>query len=136
MSALPDAAPQPEARCYALEQLRIAQSEIPQLTQAMVMSRAHVEQHRNTDLAAARDDYSELQNTRKKLADTLGNVQLLLMEAEEYSLASAAGKLREGLLGFNLMSNVYRPVYDALNDFAAQLPLGALCLIHQLFLMS
>ena len=83
MSALPDTAAQHGARCYALEQLRIAQSEIPQLTQAMVMSRAHVEQHRNTDLAAARDDYSELQNTRKKLADTLGNAQLLLMEAEE-----------------------------------------------------
>ena len=60
MSGRPDAAPQTEARCYALEQLRIAQSEIPQLTQAMVMSRAHVEQHRNTDLVAARDDYGNL----------------------------------------------------------------------------
>ena len=122
MNGQPDA-PQAEQRSYALEGLRGLQSEVPQLAQAMVMSRARVEQHRNTDLAAARDDYNELQNTRKRLADALGEAQLLLMEVEEYRLAANAGQLKDGLLGFNLMSNTYRPVYDALNGFAAQLPL-------------
>lgn len=122
MSAQPDAVPQTGERSYALEELRGLQSQIPQLTQAMVICRAQVERHRDTDLAAARDDYSELQNTRRLLADALGSAQLLLMEAEEYQTAAAAGKLREGLLGFNLLSNTYRPVYDALNGFAAQLP--------------
>ena len=122
MGAWPDAAPQAGERSYALEELRELQSRIPQLTQAMVIFRAQVERHRDTDLAAARDDYSELQNTRKLLVDALGSAQLLLMEAEEYQIAAAAGKLREGLLGFNLLSNTYRPVYDALNGFAAQLP--------------
>ena len=115
MSGQPD-------RCYAVERLRETQGQISQLTHAMVMCRARVEQVRNTDLTAARDTYSELQNTRKTLADALGEAQLLLMEAEEYELAAVAGKLREGLLGFDLMSNTYRPVYDALNGFAAQLP--------------
>ena len=122
MNGQPDA-PQSEQRSYALEGLRGLQSEVPQLTQAMVMSRARVEQHRNTDLAAARDDYNELQNTRKRLAEALGEAQLLLMEAEEYQLAANAGQLKGGLLGFDLMSNTYRPVYDALNGFVAQLPL-------------
>ena len=122
MGARPDAAPQTGERSYALEELRGLQSQIPQLTQAMVICRAQVERHRDTDLAAARDDYSELQNTRNRLADTLGSAQLLLMEAEEYQAAAAAGQLREGLLGFHLLSNTYRPVYDALNGFAAQLP--------------
>ena len=122
MNGQPDA-PQAEQRSYALEGLRGLQSEVPQLTQTMVMSRARVEQHRNTDLAAARDDYNELQNTRKRLAEALGEAQLLLMEAEEYRLAANAGQLKDGLLGFDLMSNTYRPVYDALNGFAAQLPL-------------
>jgi len=122
MDARPDAAPQAGEQSYALEELRGLQSQIPKLTQAMVMSRSRVEQHRNTDLAAARDDYSELQNTRKTLADALGDAQLLLLEAEEYQLAATAGRLRKGLLGFNLLSNTYRPVYEALNGFAAKLP--------------
>ena len=123
MSGQPDAAAQTGERSYVLEELRLLQSEIPQLTQAMVISRAHVEQYqKRSDLVGARDAYTELQNTRNRLAEALGNAQLLLMEAEEYPLAANAGQLREGLLGFNLLSNVYRPVYDALNGFAAQLP--------------
>ena len=121
MSGQPDA-PQTEPRSYALERLRGLQSEVPRLTQAMVLCRARVERHRDTDLAAARDDYNDLQSARKQLANALGEAQLLLMEAEEYTLAANAGQLKEGLLGFNLLSNTYRPVYDALNGFAAQLP--------------
>lgn len=121
MSGQPDA-PQTEPRSYALERLRGLQSEVPRLTQAMVLCRARVERHRNTDLAAARDDYNDLQSARKQLAGALGEAQLLLMEVEEYTLAANAGQLKEGLLGFNLLSNTYRPVYDALNSFAAQLP--------------
>ena len=56
MGARPDSAPQTGERSYALEELRGLQSQIPQLTQAMVICRAQVERHRNTDLAAARDD--------------------------------------------------------------------------------
>ena len=121
MSGQPDVS-QAGQRSYALERLRGLQSEVPQLTQAMVLCRARVEQHRNTDLAAARDEYNDLQNARKRLADALGEVQLLLMEVEEYHLAANAGQLKEGLLGFDLLSNTYRPVYDALNGFAARLP--------------
>ena len=119
MSVQPDA---PQARCYAVERLREAQSDICRLTQAMVVWRARVENYRIQDLTAARDAYDVLAGTRKQLADTLSETQLLLMEAEEYKLAVAAGKLRDGLLGFDLMSNAYRSVYDALNGFAAQLP--------------
>ena len=121
MSGQPDVS-QAGQRSYALERLRGLQSEVPQLTQAMVLCRARVEQHRNTDLAAARDEYNDLQNARRRLAEALGEVQLLLMEVEEYHLAANAGQLKEGLLGFDLLSNTYRPVYDALNGFAARLP--------------
>ena len=121
MSGQPDVS-QAGQRSYALERLRGLQSEVPQLTQAMVLCRARVEQHRNTDLAAGRDEYNDLQNARKRLAEALGEVQLLLMEVEEYHLAANAGQLKEGLLGFDLLSNTYRPVYDALNGFAARLP--------------
>ncbi len=121
MSGQPDV-PQAGARSYALEGLRTAQNDIIQLTQALVVWRGKVESYRSQDLEAARDAYDILLDTRKRLAETLGGAQLLLLEAEEYQLAANAGRLKDGLLGFDLMSSVYRPVYNALTGFAAQLP--------------
>ncbi len=109
-------------RYYAVEQLREAQKRLLDLSQSLVIWRARVEKYRNTDLAAARDTFSVLQSVRKELAETLGELHLLLMEMEEYRAAQTAGKLRNGLLGFDLMSGNYRPVYDALRTFAESLP--------------
>lgn len=111
-----------ESRCYAVEQLREAQKRLLDMSQSLVIWRARVEKYRSTDLALARETFSELQNVRRKLAETLGETQLLMMEAEEYQTASIAGKLRGGLLGFDLMSGNYRPVYDTLRSFAESLP--------------
>lgn len=111
-----------ENRYYAIENLRISQKLIMDLSQRMMLQRAMVEDNRTHDLAAARDAYSELQKIRQELADVLSEVRFPLLEAEEASLASVAGQLRTGLLGFNLMSTAYRPVYDVLRDFAGKLP--------------
>lgn len=109
-------------RYYAVEELRAAQSRLLELLQPLVIWRARVEKYRSTDLAAARDSYAVLQSVRKDLAEALGEIRLLLMEAEEYQTAHTAGKLRDGLLGFDLMSTNYRPVYDVLRSFAGALP--------------
>ena len=69
-------------RCYAVEQLKMLQGSIAELMQGMVVQRARIEKYRNTDLAAARDTFSQLQVTRRKLAQALGDARLLLMEAE------------------------------------------------------
>ena len=94
MSGQPDV-PQIEARSYALEGLRTAQGDITQLTQALVIWRGKVESYRSQDLAAARDAYDILADTRKQLAEALGGAQLLLLEAEEYPMAAQAGQLKE-----------------------------------------
>ncbi len=111
-----------ETRYYAVEQLREAQKRLLDLSQSLVIWRGRVEKCRNTDLAAARDTFSVLQTVRRDLAETLGEIQLLLMESEEYQIAQTAGKLRNGLVGFNLMSDNCRPVYDTLHKFAEGLP--------------
>ena len=111
-----------EPRCYAAEQLREAQKRLLDLSQSLVIWRARVEKYRTADLAAARNTFSILQGVRKDLAEALGETSLLLMEAEEYQTARTAGKLRDGLLGFDLMSGNYRPVYDVLHAFAEKLP--------------
>ena len=63
-----------------------------------------------------------MQRARTRLAQAIGDARLLLMEAEEYQLAKTAAMLQAGLLRFDLMSNVYRPVYDAIQDFMKKLP--------------
>lgn len=116
---------QPETtnqRYYAAENLRIVQSRIMELSQRLVIQRVQVENYRASDLAAARDTYSQLQQTRNDLVSVLTDARLLLMEVEETQLAAMAGQLQTGLQGFSLMSNTYRPVYDVLRDFAGKLP--------------
>ena len=112
---------QPE-RCYAVEQLKALQGSIDSLLQNMVFQRARVEKYKDTDLAAARDTFAELQQVRKRLAQAIGDARLLLMEAEEYQTAKTAAMLQAGLLRFDLMSNVYRPVYDAIQNFIKEFP--------------
>lgn len=112
---------QPE-RCYAVEQLKTLQRFIAELMQGMVIRRAKVEKYKDTDLAAARDTFAELQQVRKRLAQAIGDARLLLMEAEEYQTAKTAAMLQAGLLRFDLMSNAYRPVYDAIQNFIKEFP--------------
>ena len=115
--------PEPSGqRYYAAEGLRTTQSRIMELSQQLVVQRAQVEHYRASDLAAARDTYSQLQQTRNDLVSILADARLLLTEAEETQLAAMAGQLQTGLQGFRLMSNTYRPVYEVLRDFAGKLP--------------
>ena len=111
-----------EPRYYAAESLRVAQGRLMELSQQLVVQRCQVENCRSSDLTAARDAYSQLQQTRKELASALSDIRLLLLEVEETQLAAVAGQLQAGLQGFNLMSNTYRLVYDVLRDFAGKLP--------------
>lgn len=109
-------------RFYAAESLRAAQGSLMELSQQLVVQRCQVENYRTRDLTAARDAYSQLQQTRKDLVDIFADTRMLLMEVEETQLAAVAGQLQAGLQGFNLMSNTYRPVYGVLRDFAGKLP--------------
>jgi len=109
---------------YALDQLAQLQVQIMQSAQGMVVQRARIEKYRQSDLAAARDTYTELERIRTHLVERLTASQLFLLEMEEYPLASAADQLRRGLAGFQLMSTGYKPVYEALAKFTASFPTG------------
>ena len=89
---------------YALDQLTQLQAQIMQSAQGMVVQRARIEKYRQSDLAAARDTYTELESIRTHLVERLTASQLFLLEMEEYPLASAADQLRHGLAGFQLIS--------------------------------
>ncbi len=111
-------------RYYAVERLAELRSSILRQAKAMVMSRARVEKYRQADMVAAKDSYLELKKAKETLEKAIFDVQTLLMEVEEYELASLAGKLGRGLSGFNLMSANYKSIYDVLQGFASRIPAG------------
>lgn len=115
---------QHETRYYAAEQLSELQKRIQRLIQQMVIQRARVEKFRQADLGRAKEAYADLQKSRRNLVGALNEAQLTLLEVEEYTTATAAGKLATGLKGFDLMTANYKPVYDAIQAFAAGLPVG------------
>ena len=89
---------QPEnQRYYASESLRTAQARLMELSQQLAVQRVQVENYRVSDLTAARDAYSQLQQTRENLVGVLSDVRLLLMEVKETQHAAIAGQLQAGL---------------------------------------
>ena len=58
-------------RPYALDQLTQLQSQIMQSAQGMVVQRARIEKYRQSDLAAARDTYTELEQIRRNLTEQI-----------------------------------------------------------------
>ena len=114
--------PESKDRYFVLEKLSGARSAILKSSGELLTNRAKVEKYRETDLPRAQDAYLELEKSRDRILAALGDAQLSLLETEEYTLASTAGKLHQGLAGFNLMRRAYKPVYEALMGFAKKLP--------------
>lgn len=110
---------------YAAEKLREAQGSIFRGIEDLVSFRARLEKYRETNPKKAQECYLELKRTRVRLLTTLSEARLSLLEIEEHTLANIAGKLNEGLSGFDLMSRAYKPVQDALKSFAAKMPIEA-----------
>ena len=113
-----------QEKYYAVERLAELKAAILRRSKAMVVNRAKVEKYREADLAAAKDCYLELKKTKNALEKAIFDARLLLMEVEEYELAGHAGKLSQGLAGFDLMSTNYKRVYDVLQSFALRIPAG------------
>ena len=113
-----------QEKYYAVERLAELKAAILRQSKAMVVNRAKVEKYREADLAAAKDCYLELKKSKTALEKAIFDARLLLMEVEEYELAGLAGKLSQGLAGFDLMSTNYKSVYDVLQSFTLRIPAG------------
>ena len=114
--------PEAKAQCIAVQRLRELQTLLLQQSQELVLNRAKVERFRNTHLAKAQAYYQDLENSKMALLSTFQEIQLNLLELENNKLAAVAGKLYQGLSGFQLMSGAYKPVYEVFVRFAKQLP--------------
>ena len=113
-----------QEKYYAVERLAELKAAILRQSKALVVNRAKVEKYREADMAAAKDCYLELKKTKTALEKAIFDARMLLMEVEKYELAGLAGKLSQGLAGFDLMSTNYKSVYDVLQSFALHIPAG------------
>ena len=113
---------QNKERFYAVEILTAARSTILRGCEDFLTNRARINKFRESNPQKAQDAFNELDKTRKKLLEALANAQQSLRETEQDRLADYAGKLRQGLAGFNLMTRDYAPVNKLLTDFAEKLP--------------
>lgn len=107
---------------FAAAKLTQARQAILRGSAELLTCRARVEKYLQSEPRKARACYEELEKTAVRLQNALGDARLALLELEEYALAGTAGKLQDGLAGFNLMSRAYKPVYEVLNGFAQKLP--------------
>ncbi len=118
MSALPESA----ERLFVLEKLSAARKTLSKGCAELLTNRSNVEKYREGNLPRAQECYLELQRTQERILSALRDAQLALLETDDDALASTAGKLYEGLSGFNLMSRAYKPVCGVLCSFAQKLP--------------
>ena len=109
-------------RYFAVEKMTEARSVILRGCADFLTNRARVDRFRETDLRRAQDAFLELKKTQKRILDALCGAELALRETEQDALAVHAGKLRQGLGGFNLMTRDYQPVNRVLTAFAEKLP--------------
>ena len=121
-NASPASDSQNKERFYAVEILTAARSTILRGCEDFLTNRARINKFRESNPQKAQDAFNELDKTRKKLLEALTNAQQSLRETEQDRLADYAGKLRQGLAGFNLMTRDYAPVNKLLTDFAEKLP--------------
>lgn len=109
-------------RYYAVEKMTEARNVILRGCADFLTNRAKIDKFRESDLRKAQDAYLELRKTQKRILDALSGAELALRETEQDALAVHAGKLRQGLAGFNLMTRNYQPVNQVLTAFAEKLP--------------
>lgn len=117
-----NAQPENTERFFVLEKLSGARKAISKGCGELLTNRSNVEKYMEGNRPRAQECYLELQKTQKRILAALRDAQLALLETDDDTLASIAGKLYEGLSGFNLMSRAYKPVCDVLNSFAQKLP--------------
>ena len=96
-----------------------------QTMQGMVVLRARIEKHRQSDLAAARDTYTEL----GPYPHAPGRTALPPPSFSCWKWRNTRSPLQQtssgtGLQASSLMSTGYKPVYEALAKFAASFPTG------------
>ena len=116
------AQPETTERVYALEKLMGDRAVILKESAELPTNRAKIDKYREKNLPRAQDAYLELQKAQRRILEALRDAQHDLLEMEEDTLASTAGKLYQGFSGFNLMARNYDPVCKVLTGFAEQLP--------------
>lgn len=110
---------------YAFHRLSESADAVNKLLASMVDLRKELEQYLSGNKREARAAMKELQLHKNSILEYLDVIRYCLLEMEQAALAAYAGKLKNSLSGFNLLTPDYGKLKTIVEDFIQnRLPIG------------
>ena len=100
---------------YVLEKFKELARSLDSITEAMPIKRRAINIYRQkNNMQRAKDTLSELETLKKKLLDNIRNLRLLFSESDMQDAAAFSNKLFVAVKSFNLMTEDYTKLTDAI----------------------
>ena len=110
-------------RYYVLERFALMKSSVVSSLEGMTAKRDAIEKSKkHNKIERAREQYQELEASRKRLADNILNLKLLFCEADMETCSDYADKLYTAVSKFNLLTPDYTKFKEAFKPLLASIP--------------
>ena len=110
-------------RYYVLERFELMKSSVISSLEGMTIKRDAIEKSRkHNKIERAREQYQELETSRKRLADNILNLKMLFCEADMETCSIYADKLYAAVSKFHLLTSDYTKFKEAFKPLLASIP--------------
>lgn len=108
---------------YALEKFAEMDRNLVSIIEAMPIKRHAIDIYRQrNNIQRAKETFSDLEEQKKLLLDTIRNLRLLFEECSMLESGNLANKIYGAVLGYNLMTPDYTKLINALQILKKQIP--------------
>lgn len=108
---------------YVLEKFAEADRTLVSIIEAMPIKRKAIDIYKEkNNIQRAKDTFTELESTKRKLLDTVRDLGLLFSECDMSNCSSYANKLYGAVTSFNLLTPDYTKLISALSTLKKQIP--------------
>ena len=110
-------------KCYVLERFALMKTSVIASLDGMTAKRKAIEvSQKHNKIERAREQYTELEASRKRLADNILNLKLLFCEADMGTCSAYADKLYTAVSKFNLLTPDYTKFKEAFAPLLKSIP--------------
>ena len=108
---------------YAIEKFAEAERSLVSIIEAMPIKRKAIDIYKEkNNVQRAKDTFTELESTKRKLLDTVRELGLLFSECDMSDASAFANKLYGGVKSFNLLTPDYTKLISAITTLKKQIP--------------
>lgn len=108
---------------YAIEKFAEAERSLVSIIEAMPIKRKAIDIYKEkNNVQRAKDTFTELESTKRKLLDTVRELGLLFSECDMSDASSFANKLYGAVKSFNLLTPDYTKLISAVETLRKQIP--------------